>query len=119
MEEAIEELPILAVPIQKLLRLLVPGVLDMHQEGKGLLEDEALPRESIEIKGKFSFSLAAFVCVRIKLRVINLKVSSWYMYIFFSVIEIVIIGTQIIGTETDVIEIIVIKIGPGNRMHLW
>ena len=56
MEEATEELPILAVPIQKLLRLLVSGALDIHQEGIGLLGDEALLQESIEIKGKYSIS---------------------------------------------------------------
>ena len=57
MDEATEELQILAVPIQKLLRLLVPGVLDIHHEGIDLLEYGALPQESIEIKGKLMISL--------------------------------------------------------------
>ena len=57
MEEATGEIPILAVHIQKLLRLLVSGVLDMHPEGIGLLEDVALLQENIEIKGELSASM--------------------------------------------------------------
>jgi len=83
MEEAIEELPILVVPIRKLLRLLVPEVLDIHQEGIGLLEDEALPQESIEIKGNYSISSRQWYCPH-KAQDIHLKVSNWYIHVFFS-----------------------------------
>ena len=57
MEEATGEIPIHVVHIQKLLRLLVSGVLDMYPEGIGLLEDVALLQENIEIKGELSASM--------------------------------------------------------------